>query len=294
MRSLVPNLVLITLLLGAIRAEAQTPAPTTPPSRPLSAPLSSRVIAYGTQDIVPLRAQVRFTTMIVLPTTEQILDITCGDKELWLVNAVQNFAYVKPAKVGSQTNLNLLTATGTVYSFVLTEITGVPGASPDVKVYLEPKDATVVSGVAARPVFVPAQQVEDYRLQVDLAREEAKRARDQTRASDEAARQAKAAAQASLDQALADYRAAYPTRLRFPYTFPPTRKPFQVTAIFHDDTCTFIQANPSELPALYEVVDGKPNLVTFTYRDGTYVVPKVLDQGYLAIGRARFYFARAH
>jgi type IV secretion system protein VirB9 len=294
MRFLVPTLVLTTLLIGAVRAEAQTPASTTPPPRPLSPPLSSRVIAYGAQDIVPLRAQVRFTTMIVLPTAEQILDITCGDKELWLVNAVQNFAYVKPAKVGSQTNLNLLTASGTVYSFVLTEITGIPGAFPDVKVYLEPKDATIVAGVTTRPVFVPAQQVEDYRRQMDLAREEAKHAGDQARASDEAARQAKAAAQASLDHALADFRATYPTRLRFPYTFPPSRKPFQVTAIFHDDTCTYIQANPAELPALYEVLDGKPNLVTFTYRDGTYIVPKVLDQGYLAIGRARFYFARVH
>jgi len=58
----------------------------------------------------------------VLPKNEQILDFTCGDKEFWIVSGTQNFAYVKPAKVNFQTNLNLITASGNVYSFVLTEV----------------------------------------------------------------------------------------------------------------------------------------------------------------------------
>jgi type IV secretion system protein VirB9 len=33
-------------------------------------------------------------------------------------------------------------------------------------------------------------------------------------------------------------------------------------------------------------------LLNFDVRDGTYVVPKLLDRGYLAIGKERFAFTR--
>ena len=69
-------------------------------------------------------------------------------------------------------------------------------------------------------------------------------------------------------------------------------KPFKVTAIFHDDRCTYIRADATEVPALYELKDGAPNLVQFDYRDGVYLVGKVLDRGYLAIGRQRLAFFR--
>lgn len=55
---------------------------------------------------------------------------------------------------------------------------------------------------------------------------------------------------------------------------------------------TYIQATPEETPALYEVKDGKPNLTNFEYRNGTYIVTKILDSGYLAIGKARMNFTR--
>ena len=62
--------------------------------------------------------------------------------------------------------------------------------------------------------------------------------------------------------------------------------------MFHDDHRTFIQSDARELPALYEVKDGTPNLVNFEVHDGTYVIPKVLDDGYLMIGKARMAFRR--
>jgi type IV secretory pathway VirB9-like protein len=263
-----------------------------PTASPRDVPFASRIVPYGTKDVVSLRAQVRYTTMIVLPVHEQILDVTCGDKELWLVNANQNVAYVKPARAGSQTNLNLLTATGAVYSFVLTEVSGSSGIRPDVKVYVEPKDEMSGTGVAARPVFVSIQQVEEYRVQAELARDEARRAREQAKVAQQAAAQAKVDADRRLDQSISAYRSAYPTQLRFPYAFQRGRKPFLVTAIFHDDTCTYLQTSASELPALYELKDGGANLVNFEFRNGTYVVPKVIDYGYLAIGKARFFFKR--
>jgi type IV secretion system protein VirB9 len=44
------------------------------------------------------------------------------------------------------------------------------------------------------------------------------------------------------------------------------------------------------LPALYEIRDGAPNLVNFQVEHGVYIVPKVLERGYLAIGKQRLMF----
>ena len=38
------------------------------------------------------------------------------------------------------------------------------------------------------------------------------------------------------------------------------------------------------------MTDGKPAFVSFQVNAGTYVVPKVLDQGYLVLGKQRFAF----
>ena len=96
----------------------------------------------------PIKTKLRFTTMIELPKNEQILEFICGDKEFWVVNGAQNFAFVKPAKQGSETNLNLITAAGNVYSFVLQE--GKEGR-PDLKVFVESRD----KGFVRRPTAPP-------------------------------------------------------------------------------------------------------------------------------------------
>ena len=233
---------------------------------------------YGERDVLRLNAKLRYTTLIVLPKNEQILDFTCGDKEFWIVNGTQNFAYVKPARPKAQTNLNLITASGNVYSFVLTEVSGVSGVEPDLKVFVELKEDAMTSAMNGAPRFVSANEIEDYRRQVELAKEE-------TRASRRSAEQA---TMREVDR----YRSEYPVALRFNYQFERDKKPFLVTAIYHDDKFTYIQANAVEAPALYELKDGKPNLINFEFRHGTYVVPKILDSGYLAIGKARMNFSR--
>src|SRR5690349_15205954 len=72
----------------------------------------ARTVRYSDRELVHIKSKVRYTTLIVLPKDEQILDFTCGDKEYWIINGAQNLAYIKPAKAGSQTNLNLITASG--------------------------------------------------------------------------------------------------------------------------------------------------------------------------------------
>src|SRR5262249_40063889 len=96
-----------------------------------SAALGSKVIRYGEKDVVKLRTKQRYTTLIILPKNEKILDFSCGDKEFWIVEGSENFAYVKPAKANAQTNLNLITASGNIYSFALIEISDTPDAEPD-------------------------------------------------------------------------------------------------------------------------------------------------------------------
>jgi type IV secretion system protein VirB9 len=76
------------------------------------------------------------------------------------------------------------------------------------------------------------------------------------------------------------------------YRFPTGDKVFHVSAIYHDGKFTYIRANPQETPALYEVKDGKPNLINFDFKDGIFIVPKVLDSGYLAIGKQKLSFER--
>ena len=235
---------------------------------------SARTVRYGERDIVPLRTAVRFTTMIVLPPGEQILDFVCGDKDFWIVNGNQNLAYVKPAKAGARTDLDLVTASGTVYSFLLTEMSGTPGATPDLKVYIEPKDASGVATAGKRPAFVSAQQLEDAREQLDLAKQELTRT------------------QASVAASLTAYRASYPTQLDTAYKFKRDAAPFLVTGIYHDACCTYIQTHATELPALYELKDGAPNLIQFDVKAGVYIVGKILDRGYLTIGKKRLEFSR--
>ena len=51
---------------------------------------------YAKEDIVPVRAKLRFSTLIVLPDDEEILDFTTGDKEFWIINGAHNLCYVHP------------------------------------------------------------------------------------------------------------------------------------------------------------------------------------------------------
>lgn len=238
----------------------------------------ARVVAYGERDVVTVQAKIRYTTLIVLPKNEAILDFTCGDKEFWVVNGNANFAYVKPAKPKSETNLNLITASGNVYSFVLREVSETAGAEPDLKVFVEPKEESMLAAINGQPKFVPAAQIEDFRQQVEIAKDEARQAKEQ--------------AQASLEREIGRLRSEYPAKLRHAYRFAPADKVFKVSAIYHDGKFTYIRADPQETPALYEMKDGKPNLIEFQFEDGVYTVPKVLDHGYLAIGKKKFSFLR--
>src|SRR5471030_2862564 len=171
-----------SLLLFAGATEAQT----------------TREVSYNPRSVVRINAKLRFTTMIILPESEQILDFVCGDKEFWVVSGTQNLAYVKPAKAGASTNLNLVTASGNVYSFLLTEGT----AEADLKLYVVPDRSMKGVGEGVRK-FYAAAEVDELRQAADAAKKDAQAARD-------------GAAKTIEDQVTAS-KAAYPAHLDFPY-----------------------------------------------------------------------------
>lgn len=249
---------------------AQTAAAPNPGAHPLQAPVPAmaRVVHYLPNQIVPIRAKVRYTTLIVLPPQEKILDYTTGDKDYWIINGVENFCFLHPAKVGIASNLNLITSLGHVYSFTLREISKVPGAEPDLKVVIEPKNQAQLTAVSQSQGLAPASEVEAYRAEAQAAR----------------------AAAVKAEEA---FRAQYPLRLRFDYRFRRFRPPFYVQAIYEDGRFTYIRMNAPEKPALYALKDGKASLVNFEVRGGTYIVSPVLDQGYLQIGKKKLRFYRA-
>src|SRR5438874_3166058 len=114
----------------------------------------TREVTYNPRSVVRIDARLRMTTLIILPDNEEILDFVCGDKDYWIVSGAQNLAYVKPAKSGATTNLNLVTASGSVYSFLLTEGAG----EPDLKLYVAPDD-TVKAPADGSKKFYPAEEV---------------------------------------------------------------------------------------------------------------------------------------
>src|SRR3984885_14883850 len=127
---------------------------------------SARTVQYHSQDIVPIRAKVKYTTLIELPTTEKIMEAATGDKEFWIVDVVGNFCFVHPAKQGISSNLNLITDKGNIYSFTLQDISGPTATTPDLKVIVEPADPSGIVAASGPPQFVPAAQLEQSRQQL--------------------------------------------------------------------------------------------------------------------------------
>lgn len=243
-------------------------APKAPPKTAVKA------IAYDPHEVAHVNTKLRFTTLIILPKDEVILDYVCGDANVWVISGEQNFAYVKPTQEETRTNLNLVTAAGNVYSFVLSEVSGKPGAEADLKVFVEPKSPASRDVPAGPRRFVAAKELEASKQELEASRAETGRVKA-----------------ASKEEARADVL-RFIGSARYPYEFPAGKKPFFVRAMFHDDSFTYILARPEETPVLYELRDGEPNLVNFEYSGGMFIVSKVLESGYLALGKKRLHFKR--
>jgi len=173
--------------------------------------------------------------MILLPEGEDILDVVCGDRDFWVISAAQNIAHVKPAKEGASTNLNLVTAGGVVYSFLLTEGKATP---PDLKVYVT-ADPNIPRGEPKYLLRYP----DDWPCRASCATHESHWKRRQF-----ARRRLSPRFDSSIRRSC-----SLRTALR------NMKKPFFVRSIWNDGDFTYIKADAHELPALYEVKDGQPS-----------------------------------
>src|SRR6202049_4457014 len=133
----------------------------------------ARTVKYAETDIIAIHGKIRFSTLIVLPANEEILDATTGDKEFWIINGAHNLCYLHPARQGIRSNLNLITASGHVYSFLLAEISHEPNTEPDLKIFVERKEESTINGLAAAVPLAKASKVQAYKSAVDAARAEA-------------------------------------------------------------------------------------------------------------------------
>ena len=227
---------------------------------------SARTVQYHSQDIVPIHAKLKYTTLIELPTAEKIMEAATGDKDFWVVDVVGNFCFVHPAKAGISSNLNLITDKGNIYSFTLQDVSGSTD-TPDLKVIVVPTDQSSIVRSSGPTQFVPAAQLEQ-------------------------SQQALVAVQSHITEAVDEYKSAYPMQLKFDYSFKANEAPFNIVAIYHDDKFTYIKTDAQEKFSVYEMRDGKPNLITYQLNNGTYIIPKVMDSGYVELGKKKMEFSR--
>ena len=227
---------------------------------------SARTVQYHSQDIVPIHAKLKYTTLIELPSTEKIMEAATGDKDFWVVDVVSNFCFVHPAKEGISSNLNLITDKGNIYSFTLQDVSNT-SQTPDLKVLVQPADHSSIVASTGPSQFIPAAQLEQSKQEL-------------------------AALQSHVEQAVDEYKSSYPLQLKFDYSYKANEAPFDIQSIYHDDKFTYIKTTAPEKFSVYEMKDGKPNLVTYDLREGTYIIPKVMDSGYVELGKKRMDFSR--
>jgi type IV secretory pathway VirB9-like protein len=233
---------------------------------PLYCETSARTISYHSQDIANIRARIKFTTLIQLPPTEKIIEAATGDKEFWIIDVVGSFCFVHPAKAGIRSNLNLITDKGNIYAFTLEDISN-QTSDPDLKVIVQPADESSIAASTGPAQYVPISEVRTAQTQLrDL--------------------------QSQIVQTIDQYKDKYREQLKFEYRYKQNEAPFNIVSMFHDDRFTYIKSDAQEKFTLYEVRDGAPNLINYDLRDGTYVIPKILDRGYVEIGKKRMEFER--
>jgi type IV secretion system protein VirB9 len=237
-----------------------------PPLAGVAQETSARTVQYHSQDIVPIHAKLKYTTLIEVPPSEKIMEAATGDKDFWVVDVVGNFCFVHPAKAGISSNLNLITDKGNIYSFTLQDVSST-AEMPDLKVLVQPADRSSIVASNGPAQYVPAAQLDQSKAQL-------------------------AAVQTHITQAVDEYKSAYPLALKFDYTFRANEAPFDIQSIYHDDKFTYIKTNAPEKFSVYEMKDGKPDLVNYDLRDGTYIIPKIMDSGYVELGKKRMDFTR--
>ena len=85
MQRLLRFILFLGIFLSSVLATAQTPDSS-------RAAGEARTIKYAAKDIIRVTTRPRFTTLILLPPQERILDFVIGDKDARVLEGTQHFA----------------------------------------------------------------------------------------------------------------------------------------------------------------------------------------------------------
>jgi type IV secretion system protein VirB9 len=245
---------------------------------------SATVKGVTEHDVVPIQAGLRYETAVVFPSGSQILEISGGDFSCdtktmppWVVcGRGTNILHVKPTSRAAETDANVLlkrkSGDEKFYTFALVRVKS-GRISP--KVFIEPEAGDTMPSKTPETVCDPQplnEAIRRYHEQQALASSKTVEL---------------SAAQRELSQKVDP--ASFVSDYHFKHR---GKEPFKVMAIYRSDKFTFIKCEAQEKPAIYEEKDGKPNLVTYSFRDGLYTVNTVIDKGYMQIGKKKLEFKR--
>jgi len=262
----------VCMMLAACQLHASTETHPLQPGAP-------RTIVVSESDKPPeIRAGLLQSTLIVLPVEEKVANVFAGDTVNWIFDGghvASRFISVKPKTANAATNIHIVSDHGNEYTLQLREVSNDSDPHFDSKVFVNPGDQAAKDRLAQLPVFVPAAEL-------DKAKQDA------------VAAKAAQAAELKTEQTKAEqYRSEYPGSLHFDYAWDEKKgRELGLQQIWHDDKFTYLRGQFQETPALYEVKDKKPSLINFDFNGGLYTVPKLLDNGYLAIGKQKVEFHR--
>ncbi len=265
-----PVAVFFSLTLAASSVHAATDSHPLQPSAP-------RTVTVTEAEAPPqVRAELLQSTLIVLPTEEKVANVFAGDTVNWIFDGghvASRFISIKPKTANASTDIHIVSDHGNEYTLQLREVSNDPDPHFDSKVFISPAGQAAKDRLAQLPVFVPAAEL-------DKAKQEA------------AAAKAAQAAELKAEQTKAEqYRSEYPGTLHFDYAWDEKKgKELGLQQIWRDDKFTYLRGQFQETPALYEVKDKKPSLINFDFNGGLYTVPKLLENGYLAIGKQKVEF----
>jgi len=229
-------------------------------------------VAMGQRTPAKIRVARGQATLIRLPEGQRVMNTYGGDKGeggVWFVDAGKiptRYLAVKPKEIGIHTTLHVISNTGQEISFFLQEVTGVDSRF-DAEV--DASDGTTGS-TPSEVKWVPADDVVSCKQRADILKVDVAEATKK--------------AEQNAATTVADYQSNYPKKLFFGYEWDyPKAEKLGFEMAWSDDKFTYFRAK--NVLALYELdQDGKPSLIQYNFADGLYTVPKLLYEGYFAIG----------
>lgn len=241
----------------------------------------ARTVVAHESDIIPINVEVGYITEIHFPKKEVVMTQGAfaphhGLGEFFSVGASGNVLYIEPHDVpqvggGLSTNVTVTLTDGNHASFLVREISKEKGAHADLKVFVGYADAEQLSA-EDHPQFVPASEVTSLQAE----NERLKAQMEQSKSN-----QQQVVAKAVNSIKYNDYE-----------LFDQKGRVKWSPVITHDAKFMWVAIDSQELPAIWEVKDGKSSKIEAAYIDGKYEIPKLIDLGEIRVGKESIKFRR--